>query len=67
MNNSPWDRFVLLGAAVVVTGLSVLFVMKARGFGETFRMNVSSPNNELPKPDIAGVLDFYKINLVFNC
>ena len=53
MNNSPWDRFVLLGAAVVVTGLSVLFVMKARGFGETFRMNVSSPNNELPKPDIA--------------
>jgi hypothetical protein len=52
MNNSPWDRFILLGAAVVVTGLSVLFVMKARGFGETFRMNVSSPNNDLPEPDI---------------
>ncbi len=51
MNNSAWDKFLLLGAAVVVIGLSGLFVAKSLGFGETFKMEAAVPNNELPPTD----------------
>jgi len=51
MNSSAWDKFLLLGAAVVVIGLAGLFVMKALGFGETFKMVAAVPNNKLPHTD----------------
>ena len=51
MNNSAWDKILLLGAAVVVIGLSGLFVASSLGFGETFKMEAAVPNNELPPTD----------------
>ncbi len=51
MNSSAWDKFLLLGAAVAVIGLSGFFVMKAMGFGETFKMASAVPNDELPDTD----------------
>lgn len=51
MNSNAWDKFLLVSVAVIILGLSGLFVMKALGFAERFELVSGTPNDELPPTD----------------
>tara|TARA_R110002096_G_scaffold388721_8_gene583028 strand:- start:1032 stop:2000 length:969 start_codon:yes stop_codon:yes gene_type:complete len=51
MNSKSWDKVLLLAVALVVIGLSGLFVVKALSYGETFVMEDVRPDDELPDTD----------------
>ncbi|MEM9283025.1 MAG: Amuc_1099 family pilus-like system protein, partial [Verrucomicrobiota bacterium] len=53
MNSSAWDKFILIAVAIVVIGLSGLFIAKSLAYGDRFQMESVSPDNELEATDIA--------------
>ncbi len=50
-DSSPWDKYVLLLAGVVVAGLAGLFISKSLAFVDQFGLTPATPNNELPDTD----------------
>tara|TARA_R110000850_G_scaffold242043_2_gene366683 strand:- start:1358 stop:2323 length:966 start_codon:yes stop_codon:yes gene_type:complete len=52
MNSNSWDKFLLLAAAVVVIGLSGMFVFKSMGYGDIFQMSPATPDSSLPDTDV---------------
>lgn len=53
MNSNAWDKLLLIVVGVAVLALSGMFVVKALGFGETFFMETSTPDDTLPPTDVA--------------
>lgn len=51
MNAKPWDKYLLVAVALVVIGLSALFVMKVTGFSDRFQLKAAVPNNEIAGTD----------------
>jgi len=59
MMEKAWDKILLIVIGVIVLGLSGLFLSKALGFGERFRLTEVTPNPELPETD-TGVIEIAK-------
>lgn len=49
MKDKAWDTFLLLAVALLVIGLSGLFVMRALAFGENFGIERSAKSEEFPE------------------
>lgn len=53
MSGKAWDKPILLVAGLAVLGVSVLFSMRAMGFGEQFVLTEAVPKNDLPDTEEA--------------
>ena len=54
-NSSPWDRFLLLAAGLIVAVLSGVFIAKSLSFAGQFTIEPAKPNNEIPSSDVGTV------------
>lgn len=52
MSGKSWDKLILLAVALLVTGVSALFSVRALGFSEKFIVPQTIPKNEIPETEV---------------